>query len=496
MTESTELTVSPKQIEYKIIKPVYGGRINKCFLTDKGFIKVSNNSETQQLEIDGLNAISKFVCTPAIHHIFDNKLIMEYIEFKPVLIKEDYTNLGIELSKLHKLDKLDVISNVMYIANTRIEHKWNGSWISCFKNMLLKILDRLYDDEKLYKYWKQGMKLYDICHKHLTDDVYCCVLHGDLNKGNWNVPLKNSKVYFYDPSVFFGAHEYDIASLMLFDKAFDFYAFQDSYEPKLKSGWMNRFKIYNYLHYVSSYLITKNKGLLNKSNLLINDFLANELYYPSLVPYNYNKDDLILVLFGTFNPVHNGHLNAFRDAIAILKTDSNMQIETKNIGCYMIASSDATAARKLKKDRIFVRDRINMIKIMINACENTNKNTDINVSHCFLTSDEELGGKIDKKFTEHYSALHYITHYYNNVMVVCGDDGYDFLNRHEGKKINIIRTKRNPKICSTLIRNYARDGKRDKAERIMNKDVLNYYNKCIDRMLFCGIDKNKSDVAK
>jgi fructosamine-3-kinase len=51
----------------------------------------------------------------------------------------------------------------------------------------------------------------------IDDKILCCLLHGDLNSENWNVTVDN-KLYLFDLTPFYGAREYNIASLMCFNR--------------------------------------------------------------------------------------------------------------------------------------------------------------------------------------------------------------------------------------------------------------------------------------
>lgn len=414
-----------------------------------------------------MKILAQCVNTPKIlsHDTKENKLMLEYIEFKNDIVSEDYYNLGIELSKIHNLT---CTLDYTYVANIRVDTSTYTNWTNCIKYRLKCILDKLYEIDTIsYDYWKNGTKLYDVCHKYLVDDVHCCTLHGDANRGNWGVS-KNNKIYLFDPTIFYGAHEYDIASLMLFDKNFDLKSFSRGYKYNLRDGWEIRFILYNFIHYVSSYLITKNKGLLNKGNSLIKPLISAELHFPSLIPYIFDKQTPILILFGTFNPIHNGHLQAFNDAIEILGKE-------KQYGGYIIASSDSKAREKLKKQAISFKKRINMIKLAIEYAIVT-RDFPIKLSHCLITSDEEV--KLDEKFVKHFGSIVHICNYYSNVYVVCGNDTYDFSLRHlENKVKQVIYTQRNEKICSTLIRNYIRAGNSTKALKLMSSEVYDYYVK-------------------
>ena len=98
------------------------------------------------------------------------------------------------------------------------------------------------------------------------------LLHGDLWGGNWSADLTGTPVLF-DPAVYYGDREADIAMTRLFGGfGRDFYAAYESAWP-LADGAPERVGLYN-LYHVLNHVNLFGAGYLGQARTLIDELLA------------------------------------------------------------------------------------------------------------------------------------------------------------------------------------------------------------------------------
>ncbi len=236
---------------------VAGGCINNTVRldTDEGyfFMKWNQNEFEDMFEKEehGLQTLqgAESVSVPSVHGCGKvdqiDFLILEYIEKSP---PESlfWENFGANLAKQHKVTSdsygLDV-SN--YIGRLPQKNVRLDNWIDFFIENRLEVQlgMALYNHEIDNSFMKRFRMIYSQL-PGLIPDYPPSLLHGDLWSGNYMVG-PNGKAIIFDPAVYFGHREMEIAFSRLFG-GFDqrFYAAYNEEFP-MDPGIEDRIEIYN-----------------------------------------------------------------------------------------------------------------------------------------------------------------------------------------------------------------------------------------------------------
>ena len=158
-------------------------------------------------------------------------LVLEFLE--PSASNDTYwSRLGEGIAQLHqiKADKHGLNHN-NYIGRLNQNNSFNGDWIEFFReNRLNTQLGLAIYNEEVEKDFVRDFKRFLSKLPQIVPSSEPSLLHGDLWSGNVMSSTRGSAVY--DPAVYFGAREMDIAMTQLFG-GFDqrFYEAYDSNYP-------------------------------------------------------------------------------------------------------------------------------------------------------------------------------------------------------------------------------------------------------------------------
>jgi len=235
---------------------VHGGDINQSFCAahkgGKVFIKLNSADKYPkmlQLEAEGLTALRQANClqTPTVlgHGIWDNfqYLLLEWLAPKTAgtVYWEAFGN---GLAKQHQLTFNHFgWTNNNFIGSLVQTNTYTINWIEFYANNRLMPLAKALMDQNAFSIndlqatEKFCMKLNDIIPIEKPS-----LLHGDLWSGNC-MALANNVAAVFDPAVYYGHREMDIAMTMLFG-GFDssFYRAYENVYP-LEKGWQARLPI-------------------------------------------------------------------------------------------------------------------------------------------------------------------------------------------------------------------------------------------------------------
>ncbi len=234
---------------------VYGGDINTTLIihTNIGnwFLKQNDREGIDRFEKE-YNAL-KFLDTkcvlkvpaPVVSGVFegDSFLIMEYLE-KENPTRKSWQNLGAGLAALHRQTQLQYgFSEDNYIGNLPQPNPLTDSWSDFYTSQrILPLLQKAL--QKQLCSTKDILMAELVCQKlsSLFPDEPPSLIHGDLWSGNM-MACNNAKAAIYDPAVYYGHREMDIAMTLLFG-GFD-HLFYDSYNDAypLQSGWQQRVEL-------------------------------------------------------------------------------------------------------------------------------------------------------------------------------------------------------------------------------------------------------------
>ena len=232
---------------------VYGGDINRCFVleTDKGnfFMKVNASLfglDMFEKEARGLMQLADTGSLKIPRPLFDGKfhqqiyLVMEYIQpGQPAPgFWEDF---GTGLSQLHRTGNRQFgLEYNNYIGKLPQSNGQHGRWADFYgEERILPLVRKAYESGMLEPEHVAAAER--ICSKlpAIFPEELPCLLHGDLWNGNF-MSGTDGKAALFDPAVYFGHREMDIAMSLLFG-GFDrvFYEAYEHHFP-LQAGWQQR----------------------------------------------------------------------------------------------------------------------------------------------------------------------------------------------------------------------------------------------------------------
>jgi len=256
-----------KSLHFTQRKPVSGGCINQAWkVTDNEggcwFIKTNtpNLLEMFRAEADGLNEIeaSNSIGTPKVIAYGNTPnlsyLILQYIDLQDQI---NQALLGSQLAQMHQFKS----NNNQFgwkrnntIGSTKQSNQFNGDWVVFWKNeRLCYQLGLALNNAYPSKAYEKGLELSENLALFFTDyQPKPSLLHGDLWGGNCSSD-ENANPIIFDPAVYYGDRETDIAMTELFGGfSSDFYTAYNTHYP-LDAGYKVRKTLYNLYHILNHF---------------------------------------------------------------------------------------------------------------------------------------------------------------------------------------------------------------------------------------------------
>ena len=242
-------------------QPVSGGCIHRCYRASlngrRVFLKVNEArlADAFAAEADGLAAVRAAGCTapePVSHGSAGSEsyLLMQFLELKS---RGDYAALGRMLAKLHAQHGEHFgWARDNYIGATPQKNATSTNWAEFWRKQ------RMEPQLALAKRNGYAIDIGNVCDLLEDHNPAPSLLHGDLWGGNAGF-LPNGAPVLFDPAVYYGDREADLAMTELFG-GFppEFYSAYGS----LPGGYETRKHLYNLYH------------LLNHLNLFGGGYLA------------------------------------------------------------------------------------------------------------------------------------------------------------------------------------------------------------------------------
>lgn len=239
------------------VSPIGGGCINQAAQigTNKGdfFIKWNPaNPEMFETEAAGITMLSRcnLLKLPKIYgYGIVNEigyLLLEFVQ-KEKVSEKYWNNLGTGLAELHRSNTAPEfgLGHDNFIGRLSQSNTLNSDWSTFFINQRLLPQIELAENNDLinssliHKFEKLFKLLPELFPKEKP-----ALLHGDLWSGNV-MPTSNNMPFIYDPAVYYGNRETELAFTMLFggfDKKF-YNVYRDNFP--LAIGFKNRAEVYN-----------------------------------------------------------------------------------------------------------------------------------------------------------------------------------------------------------------------------------------------------------
>lgn len=245
------------------IEPVSGGDINLAFkvTTDNGryFLKVQTNNDASFFdhEIEGLNLINSVANAPKVikSGTFQGNgyLVLQYVDFG----QGSQYDLGQLVARMHSkhAEQFGLDHNILNAKNPKI-NTWQDNWGDFFVKQRLEVLEIEVKKKGYWNAFRENLmnQLKTTVYEYYSaNPVKPSLMHGDLWNGNAGFEKDGTPILF-DPDVFFGNREMDIAMTLLFG-GFNqnFYEGYQSVYP-LTDGWDKRvswYQVYYLLAHVN-----------------------------------------------------------------------------------------------------------------------------------------------------------------------------------------------------------------------------------------------------
>lgn len=281
-----ESSIGKKMVSHK---SVHGGDIAQTFqLTDsegqRYFLKYLPNNQNGifEAEQDGLKRLTAANSTfniPKAIMVGNNPsfLLLAWVDMRNTALNETQSfEAGVSLSQLHKyINPMGYfgLERDNFIGSIVQPNQENTNWVDFYyenrglKQLQIGVKKGIFTSQELNK-WSLFVKTYE---RQLPNNIKPRLLHGDLWSGN--LAYGNSAddaAIIYDPAVYFGFPEMDLAMTKLFGGFSK--AFYDGYaenRPTDIDGWENRLDFHQFypilihaLLFGGSY-INQVKSLLN-----------------------------------------------------------------------------------------------------------------------------------------------------------------------------------------------------------------------------------------
>jgi fructosamine-3-kinase/nicotinic acid mononucleotide adenylyltransferase len=385
------------------------GKINHVYIFDNKtkVIKINQNNENLKSEYNSLKILEMHnIPIPKIYEIHDNYMIFEYIQNDTIEDNKKYDLLTNASSSLHSIknDKFGMDFDT-FSGYHKVSNQYCDTWDSFFKNNRWKpLIDMILESDINFKTDHcTAMKIYDLI-PVIFKDVFIVpsMLHGDINPNNYLI--KDDKIIFIDPAVFYGDPLYDLAC---------------------HNYWIQKIEeIPIYMLYYASILLsvynmTRSEGRLKPARKYMQKILNlyPPLYKSLLFPYNVNKNESyknIIIQGGSYNPIHHNHVNNL--LIARNYIDHNALI------VFSLASDERIISKCSNGIPMYHREK--MLKLAIHDQQNV-------IVDCTLLWEDIL-----------------ITHYQNmypcaNIYICCGTDAIKYNYEHFSKGVKFLVIKRN-----------------------------------------------------
>ncbi|KAI5694599.1 hypothetical protein M8J76_016707 [Diaphorina citri] len=193
-------------------------------------------------------------------------LVIDYLFTENMFSEERQRDLGKALAHLHlhnarmktkqpeKYVSKFGFNMSTYCGRIPQDNSWKDNWVDFIMNNRLKYQIDLLREKMLSE---EACGLWDFKLKpnipKLFENITIepALLHGDFWSGNAGQKVDGTEAQIYDPAVFYGHHEYDLAITYLFGGFVDeFYEAYHSIIPKAP-GFENRIRVYQLFHYLN-----------------------------------------------------------------------------------------------------------------------------------------------------------------------------------------------------------------------------------------------------
>ncbi len=268
-------------------EPLSGGCINQAWKVtnsnNKQYFIKTNSPELESMFIAEAHALQEIaknasIRTPdVILHGCTAKfsyLVLEYISLKPLTNQK---KIGEQLAQMHQTTspfKQFGWTQNNYIGSTLQSNKTHESWSTFWRDeRLLYQLNLAKNKGYATKAYDAGLKLAELLPLFFTDySPTPSLLHGDLWGGNCASDMNDNPV-IYDPAMYYGDREADIAMTELFGGFnTDFYnAYENSFA--VDSGYKTRKNLYN-LYHILNHFNLYGSGYASQAESMTNQLLS------------------------------------------------------------------------------------------------------------------------------------------------------------------------------------------------------------------------------